>query len=337
MSIKDGWFRELAVMWPGQRFCLEVEKVLLQERSQFQDVLVFESTNYGKVLVLDGVIQLTERDEFAYQEMLSHIPCFAHGKPRKALIVGGGDGGVLRELARHDSLEQIDMCEIDPMVCEVTKKFEFTTATAFDDPRLNLVHEDAAEFVSRHDSLYDVIIVDSSDPVRMSLVSLLGATVESPDGLSPVLPLSFLILTSLLPGCAKVGPAETLYQPQFYENMKRVLAPGGVIATQGECLWLHLPLIKTVLGACTDIFHTVDYAFTTIPTYPSGQIGFVLVSNTERDLSKPAATPPDELAKKLRYYTPEVHRSAFVLPAFAEREIAPVRRRHSKEEGCIIC
>ncbi|CAM9967556.1 unnamed protein product, partial [Phaeothamnion confervicola] len=243
-----------------------------------------------QVLVLDGVIQVTERDEFSYQEMLTHIPCFAHPCPKRVLIVGGGDGGILREVARHSCVDAIDMCEIDPVVCEVSKRFEFSTATAFADPRLNLVHEDAAEFVKRDgNGNYDVIIVDSSDPV---------------------------------------GPAETLFQPAFYEHMRASLAPGGVVATQGECMWLHLPLIKTVLTSCAGSFAAVDYAFTTIPTYPCGQIGFVLGSNSpSRDLSVPVREPSAEMAEHLRYYSSAVHRAAFVLPAFAEKEIRGARRR----------
>ena len=127
-------------------------KVLYHQRSSFQDVLVFESTQYGRVLVLDGVIQLTERDEHAYQEMIVHLPMFSHRAPRTVLIVGGGDGGVLREICRHDTVQHVTMCEIDPVVVQVAKEFfANSTATAFDDPRLNLVHEDAAEYLKRED------------------------------------------------------------------------------------------------------------------------------------------------------------------------------------------
>eukprot|EP00965_Chrysotila_dentata_P249479 6208916-Pleurochrysis_carterae.AAC.4 len=127
---------------------LQVEKILFEGRSDFQDVLVFQSSTYGRVLVLDGVIQLTERDEYAYQEMITHLPMHAHPDPQSVLIVGGGDGGVLREVCRHAGVQRVTMCEIDPMVCEVAKKFFATsTATAFDDPRVTLVHQDAAQFV----------------------------------------------------------------------------------------------------------------------------------------------------------------------------------------------
>lgn len=124
----------------GQRFSLQVEKVLFHARSDFQDVLLFQSTSYGKVLVLDGVIQATEHDEMAYQEMIVHMPLFAHPNPRKVLIIGGGDGGVLREVAKHPSVEVIHMCEIDKMVIDVSKQFMGDTlATSYDDPRLTLV------------------------------------------------------------------------------------------------------------------------------------------------------------------------------------------------------
>mmetsp|Transcript_33113 Transcript_33113/g.43599 ORF Transcript_33113/g.43599 Transcript_33113/m.43599 type:complete len:320 (-) Transcript_33113:430-1389(-) len=282
--IKDGWFSESEVMWPGQRFSLQVEEVLLHQKSDYQDVLVFKSSTYGNVLVLDGVIQLTERDEHAYQEMITHLPIFAHPEPKKVLIVGGGDGGVLREVVKHPSVEKIDMCEIDNLVIDCAKKyFGESTATAYSDPRLNLVQGDAAEYIKREDhDYYDVIIVDSSDPV---------------------------------------GPAETLFKPDFYEAMAAALNPGGITCTQGECIWLHLKLITTVIAACANIFPNVEYAYTTIPTYPSGQIGFVICSNSNEDnyLRQPKRPPTPEMG--LKYYRPAIHHAAFVLPQFADEAI----------------
>ena len=114
--IKDGWFSETEAMWPGQKMSIQVDEVLLNGRSEFQDILVFKSSTYGTVLVLDGVIQVTERDEFSYQEMITHLPMFANKNPKKVLIVGGGDGGVLREVAKHPGVQEIHMCEIDQQV-----------------------------------------------------------------------------------------------------------------------------------------------------------------------------------------------------------------------------
>ena len=306
----EEWFSESEVLWPGQKFSLKVEKVLYRGKSKFQDILVFESSTYGKVLVLDGVIQLTERDEFAYQEMISHLPLFAHPEPKRVLIVGGGDGGVLREVARHRCVEVIDMCEIDDVVVQVAKDHFPTTTGSYSDPRLTLVHDDAAKFLAalvgeeitlnddaaaliqqRKDFRYDVIIVDSSDPV---------------------------------------GPAETLFQPQFYDAIRHALAPGGIACAQGECIWLHLPLIANVLTACGDIFPTVNYAYCTIPTYPSGQIGFILCSldPAPNALTQPKRAPSSEFQSNLRYYTPAIHTAAFVLPRFAATAIENATSRH---------
>ena len=242
MPFHDGWFSESEVMWPGQAMSLKVEEVLWEGRSDFQDVLVFRSSTYGIVLVLDGVIQLTERDEFAYQEMIAQIPLHCHHDPQSVLIVGGGDGGVLREVCRHPGVQRVTMCEIDELVCNVAKKYlGNSTATAFDDPRVTLVHADAADYVKDQLEAYDVVIVDSSDPV---------------------------------------GPAETLFTASFYQSLRKAMRPGAIMCNQGECMWLHLDLIGEVLKHCKEVFPSVDYAFTTIPTYPSGQIGFLVCSTT---------------------------------------------------------
>ncbi|CAE7824342.1 SPDSYN2, partial [Symbiodinium microadriaticum] len=171
------------------------------------DILLFESTNYGKVLVLDGVIQVTERDEYSYQEMIVHLPMFANSMPKKVLIIGGGDGGVLREVAKHPSVEAIHMCEIDRQVVEVSKHFlSESLAASYNDPRLTLMYDDAAAYLREQGrgQNYDCIVIDSSDPV---------------------------------------GPAETLFRREFFQSVADALAPGGVMCNQGECQWLHLPII----------------------------------------------------------------------------------------------
>ena len=299
MPIKDGWFSESEVMWPGQAMSLKVEEVLYEGRSEFQDVLVFRSATYGTVLVLDGVIQVTERDEHAYQEMIAHIPMHCHPDPVNVLIVGGGDGGVLREVCRHPGVQRVTMCEIDKKVVAVSKEFlSKSTATAFNDPRVTLVHADAAEYVKDHKETFDVVIVDSSDPV---------------------------------------GPAETLFTAQFYSSLRYAMRPGAIMCNQGECMWLHLDLIGEVLKHCTQVFPSVDYAFTTIPTYPSGQIGFLMCSTTPNAiLRQPARSPAPALQAQLRYYTPAVHASAFVLPAFAEAVVAGVRRPALPHVSCSV-
>jgi spermidine synthase len=262
---------------------LEVTKVLDHHRSEFQDVLVFESATFGNVLVLDGVIQVTDRDEFAYQEMIAHIPLFAHPDPKKVLVIGGGDGGVLREIAKHQNVQEIVLCEIDGDVVDVSKKYFPKLAVGYDDPRVTIHIMDGFQFLKEHQGVYDVIITDSSDPV---------------------------------------GPASVLFDTPFYDAMYKSLRDGGIICTQGECMWLHLDLIRPLIQKISSKYTSVEYAYTTIPTYPSGQIGFIVATKGKSDGCKTAARIPDDaMQETLRYYSNELHGAAFVLPAFARRAI----------------
>lgn len=261
---------------------LKVEKVLDHFQSDFQDILVFESQSHGTVLVLDGVIQVTTRDEFSYQEMIAHIPLFVHPNPKKVLVIGGGDGGVLREVARHAGVEEIVECEIDEGVITVSKKYLPSLAQGYNDPRVIVKVMDGAQFLDENQDTFDVIITDSSDPV---------------------------------------GPASVLFETPFYNSMYKSLREGGIVCTQGECMWLHLDLIKPLMDSVSQTFSSVEYAYTTIPSYPSGQIGFILATKGRSSCKVPERKPDDDLQKQLRYYTPEIHAAAFVLPAFCHRAI----------------
>jgi len=188
------------------------------------------------------------------------------------------------------------MCEIDEGVVAVAKEFfGHITATAFDDPRVTLLFQDAAEYVKEHQEAFDVIIMDSSDPV---------------------------------------GPAESLYQDSFLSSVRSALRPNGLLCMQGECIWLHLQFIKETLQAAAHMFEVVDYAYTGVPTYPCGQIGFILCSGPKAPgaaappsslLQRPARKPDTQLSKKLKYYTPQLHTAAFQLPKFAEDALIGVR------------
>ncbi|KAH9316283.1 hypothetical protein KI387_024910 [Taxus chinensis] len=290
-SVIPGWFAEMSPMWPGEAHSLKVEKVLFRGKSDFQDVMVFESATYGKVLVLDGVIQLTERDECAYQEMITHLPLCSIPNPKKVLVIGGGDGGVLREVSRHNSVEQIDICEIDGMVVNVSKEFFPNIAVGFQDPRVRLCIGDGVAFLRDClEGTYDAVIVDSSDPI---------------------------------------GPAEELFKKPFFESVARALRPGGVVCTQAESMWLHMPIIEDIVNVCRQTFKgAVNYAWTTVPTYPSGMIGFMLCSTEGPpvDFQHPInAIDKQECNLKslgpLRFYNSEMHTASFCLPAFARRAI----------------
>jgi spermidine synthase len=280
--IIDGWFHERGALWPGQAMSLQVKEVLYHGRSDFQDVLVFESTNYGNVLVLDGVIQVTERDEFAYQEMMAHIPLFAHPNPEKVLVIGGGDGGILREIAKHPRVKEIYICEIDGDVIKYSKQYLPGLAEGYNDPRVTVKVMDGSKFMDENQNQFDVIITDSSDPI---------------------------------------GPASVLFETPFYNAMYKSLRDGGIVCTQGENVWLHLEIIKPLMDSIKQTYTTVEYAYTTIPTYPSGQIGFIIAGKNRGSCKKPTSIPTQEQQNEMKYYTSEIHEASFVLPAFAKRNI----------------
>merc|ERR1711939_614783 len=147
-TIKDGWFREISDMWPGQAMTLKVNQVLHHEKSKYQDVLIFESSDHGTVLVLDNVIQATERDEFSYQEMITHLAMNSHPNPKRVLVVGGGDGGVLREVVKHECIEEAVLCEIDEAVPRVSKKYLAGMAVGFQHPKCETCIADGFKYLN---------------------------------------------------------------------------------------------------------------------------------------------------------------------------------------------
>ncbi|CAH0014357.1 unnamed protein product [Clonostachys rhizophaga] len=284
-TIKDGWFREISDMWPGQAMTLKVEKVLHHEKSKYQDVLIFKSTDYGNVLVLDNVIQCTERDEFSYQEMIAHLALNSHPNPKKVLVIGGGDGGVLREIVKHDCVEEATLCDIDEAVIRLSKQYLPEMSKGFDHPKSKTHVGDGFKFLADYKNSFDVIITDSSDPE---------------------------------------GPAESLFQKSYFQLLHDALREGGVISTQGsENQWLHLDLIARLKKDCKEVFPVAEYAYTTIPTYPSGQIGFMICTkDATRDVKVPVRSwTPEEEEEKCRYYSAEIHKAAFILPTFAKKRL----------------
>ena len=181
-------------MWPGQAMTLKVNQVLHHEKSKYQDVLIFESSDYGTVLVLDNVIQCTERDEFSYQEMITHLAMNSHPKPKSVLVIGGGDGGVLREVVKHETVEQAILCDIDEAVIRLSKKYLPGMSIGYQHPAVTTHIGDGFKFLEERKGEFDVIITDSSDPE---------------------------------------GPAESLFQKPYFELLKSALKDGGVITTQG--------------------------------------------------------------------------------------------------------
>lgn len=283
--IVDGWFMEKNIQWPGQAFSLEVEEVLVSKKSNYQDVLLFKSKRYGNVLVLDGVIQATEFDEHTYQEMLAFLPLNSHPNPERVLIIGGGDGGIAREAAKHPSVKTIVQCEIDQEVINASRKYLPSMAKGFDHPKVTLNVGDGFAFMERHTNEFDVVISDTSDPV---------------------------------------GPAERLFSEDYYKLVHSTLREGGILAVQGESMFLHLKLIRGLLDFCNGLYAKASYATGYVPSYPCGQIGYLVASkNSETDFTNPLKVFTEEEKEELnlQYYDEHIHRSSFVLPRKVKKEL----------------
>ncbi|KAL5286558.1 SRM family protein [Megaselia abdita] len=282
--IRNGWFSEIQEdLWPGQSFSLKVKKVVHEEKSKYQDIKILETETFGMCLVLDGIIQCTQRDEFSYQEMISFLPLCCHPNPRKVLIVGGGDGGVAREVVKHPLVEEVHQVEIDDRVVELSKKYLPSMACGFENKKVKLTIGDGFEYMKNHKNEFDVIITDSSDPV---------------------------------------GPAVSLFQESYYELMKNALRPGGIVCSQGGTYWTDLEYIKKTLNGCKNHFAKSAFALTSVPSYPCGHIGFVIGSLDENaNLKEPAIkfTTGEIDNLNLRYYSTDVHRGAFALPRYVEK------------------
>ena len=279
------WIEE--VLHPGLRFKLEAEKVLYDSRTAHQRVVVFENRTLGRVLTLDDIVQTTERDEFIYHEMLSHVPILAHGAAREVLIVGGGDGGMLEETLKHGAIERVTMVDIDAGVIELAKTYlRSICKDAFEDPRTDLVIADGVAFVARCDRRFDVIIVDSTDPV---------------------------------------GPGVALFGEAFYENCRRCLAPGGILVTQNGVPFLQATELVNTLTAFRSLFADASCYLATVPAYVGGPMAFGWgTDDLEARATPPAVlrTRFETAGIETDYYTPEVHVGAFTLPAYIARMIS---------------
>lgn len=275
-SPHKNWFTETFELEKGRAVSIAVKEKTEDYRSAFQHIQVFDTVPFGKMLVLDGVIMLTEADNFAYHEMISHVPMMSHPNPENVLIVGGGDGGTLKEILKYKSVKNVSVCEIDKEVINVSQKHFPQLASSFDDSRVEIMIEDAAKFIKKHKDQFDVICVDSSDPV---------------------------------------GPAEILFKKPFYKNLSDALSENGIAVSQSESLYYHKTFIKNLISRNKTIFSHTAYYYTMIPTYPSGTIGFSFCSNKIKPQSIYDPQRMNHI-KPLKYYNTAIHKSAFILPEF---------------------
>jgi len=279
------WFSERHT--PNVQLSIKVDRQLYSGRSDFQRIDVFDSREFGRFLTLDGYMMLTEKDEFIYHEMITHVPMAVHPAAETILVIGAGDGGVVRELTRYESVRRIDMVEIDPLVVDVCKKYLPQTACRMDDPRLNIVFEDGLKFVRTRKDEYDLIIVDSTDPF---------------------------------------GPGEGLFTREFYGNCFNALKDDGIMVNQHEspfydadaaaCQRAHKRIVESFPISRVYQAH--------IPTYPSGHWLFGFASKKYHPVRDLNAAKWGLLGLSTRYYTTNLHVGAFALPAYVEEMLRSV-------------
>ena len=283
------WFSENHT--PNVKISIRVDRQLYSGKSEFQRIDVFDSPEFGRFLTLDGYMMLTEKDEFIYHEMITHVPMAVHPLVKKVLVIGAGDGGVIRELTRYPEIEHIDMVEIDPLVVEVCRKYLPKTACRLDDPRLSIHYEDGLKYVRFKENEYDLIIVDSTDPF---------------------------------------GPGEGLFTREFYGNCYKALKEDGIMVNQHESPFYaeDAEAGKRAHKRIVESFPISRVYQAPIPTYPSGHWRVGFASQKYQPVKDLDETRWNLRGLDCRYYTTTLHKGAFYLPAYVEEMLEDVEGKY---------
>ncbi|RWR00493.1 spermidine synthase [[Pantoea] beijingensis] len=278
MVQNEMWYETLHAGF-GQYF--SVDKVLYREKTEHQDLIIFENAALGRVMALDGVVQTTERDEFIYHEMMTHVPLLAHGAAKKVLIIGGGDGAMLREVSRHRDIEHITMVEIDAGVVTFCRQYlPNHSAGAYEDPRFRLVIDDGVNFVNQCNETFDVIISDCTDPI---------------------------------------GPGESLFTSEFYAGCYRCLNPNGIFVAQNGVCFLQQDEAVNSHRKLSHYFKDVSFYQAAVPTYYGGIMTFAWASDNPALRQMDYATLKtryDAAGLSCRYYNSAIHTGSFALPQY---------------------
>ena len=280
MSKKNIWVDEV---YQGiVRTSFKLKKRLFKGKSPFQTVEVVETAGHGKLLLIDGMTMVSERDEFVYHEMIAHPALFLHPKPRRVLVIGGGDGGTVREVLKHRSVERCVLVEIDGLVVSASRKYIPQTAGALSDARAQVLIADGVKFVAETEEKFDVVIVDSTEPF---------------------------------------GPAAELFGPAFYKNVKRILTEDGVVASQAGSPFYEISTIQNLFKITTKIFPIVEVCLFNNLTYPGGLWAFTFATKGLHPVKdfRPARVKAAKL--KLRWYNADIHAACFALPNFLKKAI----------------
>ena len=275
----DLWVEERHRNFYGTRF--RCKKVLFSGKSQYQYIDVMETAGHGRMLLNDGIVMLSEKDEFVYHEMMAHVPLCVHPQPEKVLIIGGGDGGVARELLRYRSIKKVVLVEIDEMVVQIAKKYFPKIAHSFESKKLELKIQDGAQFVKNTQHKFDVILVDSTDPF---------------------------------------GPAKVLFRPLFYKHVFRLLTNRGILVAQAESPFFEIQTQKFILKSLKSVFPFLFLYNYSNTVYPGGLWSFAYASKKLHPLKDFHPERARKMVRNLSYYNEGIHRSAFAQPTFVQRE-----------------
>ncbi len=275
-GIKDGFYNEITP--GGFGLAIKAGKVLFSEQSPFQKVEVFETDSMlGRVLTLDDLMMTTEGDEFHYHEMIAHIPMMHHKNPKSVLVIGGGDGGTVREVLKHKTVERVVLCEIDGMVIDACKKFLPTISCELDNPKVEILVQDAIEYIKNKKNEFDIVLIDSTDPM---------------------------------------GPGEGLFTEEFYTNVKNSLKPDGIVCAQSESPFVNKEEIKKMYNLLKKVFPICSTFTSNIPTYPGGYWAWAFCSESVEPLSYFADNRYDDIKKSCKIYNKEYHNARFALPNY---------------------
>lgn len=263
------------------RFSIKVEEQLFKGQSDFQRIDVFKSQEFGTFFTLDGLMMVTEKDEFIYHDMIVHVPMATNPNIKNVLVIGAGDGGTVRELTRYESIEKIDMVEIDKMVVDVCKEYLPQTASKLDDERVTLYFEDGLKFVRTVEDKYDLIIVDSTDPF---------------------------------------GPGEGLFTKEFYGNCFKALKEDGILVNQHESPYYeeYAKSMKRAHKRIKESFPICRVYQAHIPTYPSGHWLFGFASKKYDPINSERVEEWGNLGLKTKYYNTDLHKASFALPNYVK-------------------
>ena len=275
-GIKDRFYKEITP--GGFGIAIKSGKVLFSEQSPFQKVEVFETDSMlGRVLTLDDLMMTTEGDEFHYHEMIAHIPMMHHKNPESVPVIGGGDGGTVREVLKHKTVKRVVLCEIDGMVIDACKKFLPTISCELDNPKVEILVQDAIEYIKDKKNEFDIVLIDSTDPM---------------------------------------GPGEGLFTEEFYTNVKNSLKKDGIVCAQSESPIVNREEIKKMYNLLKKVFPVCSTFTSNIPTYPGGYWAWAFCSETVEPLSYFADDRYEDITKSCKIYNKEYHNARFALPNY---------------------